>query len=62
MKDKKGDMLMLPVESIEAELLTLLGVEPYVFDGGKRVIFLIDKQGLKILRTIKRWMDKNAIK
>ena len=62
MKDKIGDMLMLPVESVEAELLTIMGVKPYVFDNNKRVIFLIGKEEMKILRLVKRWMDKNAIK
>ena len=62
MNDKKGEMLMLPVESVEAELLTIMGVEPYVFDNNKRVIFLIGKEEMKILRLVKRWLDKNATK
>ena len=59
--DKKGDMLMLDNGSIEADILATLGYTPYVFDSGKRVIFLVDKKGLKLFKKIKKTIERNKV-
>lgn len=61
MKDKKGDMIMLDNGSVEADILATLGYTPYVFDGGKRVIFLVDKRGLKLFKKCKKTIERNKI-
>lgn len=61
MKDKKGNMVMLNNGSIEADILATLGYTPYVFDSGKRVIFLVDKRGLRLLKKIKKTIERNKI-
>ena len=60
-KDKVGDMLMLDNGSVETDILATLGYTPYVFDSGKRVIFLVDKKGLKLLKKIKKTIERNKI-
>ena len=59
--DRKGDMLMLDNGSVEADILATLGYTPYVFDSGKRVIFLVDKRGLKLFKKIKKAIERNKI-
>ena len=58
MKDKKGEMLMLDINSEEDGILRTLHYTPYIFDSGKRVIFLVDPRGMrlykKILKQIRR--------
>ena len=60
-KDKVGDMLMLDNGSVETDILATLGYTPYVFDSGKRVIFLVDKKGLKLFKKIKKTIERNKV-
>lgn len=52
MNDKKGEMLMLDINSEEDGILRTLHYTPYIFDSGKRVIFLVDPRGLKLYKKI----------
>ena len=52
MNDKKGEMLMLDIGSEEDNVLRTLHYTPYIFDSGKRVIFLVDPRGLKLYKKI----------
>ena len=59
MNSKKGDMLMLDINSNDAELLRLMNYTPYTFDNNKRVIYLVDKKGLKLYKKLKKHIRGN---
>lgn len=61
MKDKTGDMVMCDTGSIDAEILRIMNYEPYLFDSGKRVIFLVDKKGLKLFNKFKKYVLKRGL-
>ena len=54
MNYKKGDILMFQVGSKDASFFELLNYQPYIFDDGKRVLFLVDHRGLKLYKKFKK--------
>ncbi len=58
MKDAKGDILMVNIGSEEDNVLRTLHYDPYVFDGGKRVLFLVDFKGIKLFNKIMKHIRK----
>lgn len=61
MTKSEKTMIMLNNNTIEADILATLGYTPYVFDSGKRVIFLVDKKGLKLFKKIKKTIERNKL-
>lgn len=58
MKDNKGDIVMFDVNSVDAEILRLMSYTPYIFDGGKRVLFAVDYKGIKLYKKFKKHLAK----
>ena len=54
----KGDILMFDIENKDAEILRLMNYTPYIFDSGKRVLFLVDCKGIKLYKKIKKHIGK----
>ena len=61
MKDefKTGDIVMCDVNSVDAEILTLMAYTPYIYDRNKKVLFAVDKKGLKIFYKFKKIIERN---
>lgn len=59
MKDKRdakiGDMVMVDINSIDSQILTIMNYQPHIFDSGKRVIFLVDKKGMKLYKKMRKY-------
>ena len=59
MNSKIKDMVIFNIGSDEDLILRTLNYIPYEFDGGKRVLFLVDKFGLKMLKKLKKHIRGN---
>lgn len=55
----KGDIIMCDINSIDAEILTLMAYTPYIYDNNKKVLFAVDKKGLKIFYRFKKIIERN---
>ena len=62
MKDKTGDILMFNIGSKEASILELMGYTPYIFDSQRRVLFAVDRKGVKLFLKIKKEMEREKEK
>ena len=62
MKDKTGDILMFNIGSKEASILELMGYTPYIFDSQRRVLFAVDRKGVRLFKKIKKEMEREKEK
>ena len=53
---------MFNIGSKEASILELMGYTPYIFDSQRRVLFAVDRKGVKLFLKIKKEMEREKEK